>query len=82
MSYAASKDCSSSIAHGAVHTRQAQRSAATALPTKIPLGEWTLPALAAPSRAPMKVSVQRNGELKRPESHLGGEYHESRAESI
>ena len=84
MSYAVSKDAEdgSSIARGRGPRLARAEECSTVLPTKFHLENGPLPALAAPSRAPVKVRVQRNGELKQPESQLGGEYHESRAESI
>jgi len=83
MSYAASKDREdgSYIARGGLHAWHEQRRLSCAS-TKTSLGEWTLPGSSAPSYAQVKASVQRNRKLNQPESHLGGEYHASRAESI
>jgi len=84
MPYAVSKDCRGRFVYSARRwsTLRQQKSAAAVVPIKIPLGELTSPALAVPSGAPGKVWVQRNGELKQPESHLRGENHEWMAKSI
>ena len=85
MSYAVSKDCRGRFVYSTRRRSKLrqQRSVATLLTTKIPLGEWDVAGTgAAPSRAPVKVWVHRNAELKQPESHLGGEYDEWMAESI